>query len=131
MKFDKRILAIDPAVETERIVGSLRQKVKLVLRRHGSVVGISGGVDSAVVLALCVRAFGPEKVIAVMMPDQDSSPQSEELARALARQFGVEPVLENVTAALQGLGCYRRRDEAIRRVFPDFDSDLGYKAKIV
>jgi len=131
MKFNKNLLAIDPAAEVERIVLSLRHSVQKVLRRYGAVVGVSGGVDSAVVLALCVRAFGPAKVIAVMMPDQDSSPQSEQLAREAARQCGVEPVLENVTPALQGFGCYRRRDEAIKRVFPEFDPDRGYKAKIV
>jgi len=118
-------------VETERIVESLRQKVQQVLRRYGGTVGISGGVDSAVVLALSVRAFGPGKVIPVIMPDKDSDPLSEGLARQLARQFGVEPVLENVTLALEGFGCYRRRDEAIRRIFPEYDPARGYKAKIV
>jgi len=118
-------------VETERIVESLRRKVQQVLRRYGGAVGISGGVDSAVVLALSVRAFGPSKVIPVIMPDKDSDLLSERLARQLARQFGVEPVLENVTPALEGFGCYRRRDEAIRRIFPEYDPAVGYKAKIV
>ena len=129
MKFNKNLLAIDPAAEAERIVLSLRQSVQKVLRRYGAVVGVSGGVDSAVVLALCVRAFGPAKVIAVTMPDQDSSPQSEQLAREAARQCGVEPILENVTPALQGFGCYRRRDEAVRSVVPEYGE--GWRCKIV
>ena len=131
MKFNKQVLALDPAGETARIVQSLRRNVMNVLHRRGAVVGISGGVDSAVVLALCVRTFGPDKVVAIMMPDKDSEPESEKLARQLARQFGVEPVLEEVTAALAGFGCYRRRDEAIRRIFPEYDAASGYKAKIV
>jgi len=131
MKFNKQVLALDPAGETARIVQSLRRNVMNVLHRRGAVVGISGGVDSAVVLALCVRTFGPDKVVAIMMPDKDSDPESEKLARQLARQFGVEPVLEEVTAALAGFGCYRRRDEAIRRIFPEYDAASGYKAKIV
>ncbi len=131
MRFTRNVLAIDPAVEADRIIQSLRQKVQKLLRRHGGVVGISGGVDSAVVCALSVRAFGPNKVVPVIMPDKDSDPLSERLARQLAEQLGVEPVLENVTAALEGFGCYRRRDEAIQRVFPEYDPDEGYKAKIV
>jgi NAD+ synthase len=130
MRFTRNILAIDPALETERIVQSLRQKVQKLLRRHGGVVGISGGVDSAVVLALCVRAFGA-RVVPIIMPDKDSDPLSERLARQLAQQYGVEPLLENVTAALEGFGCYRRRDEAIRRVIPEYNAAEGYKAKIV
>ena len=62
MEFSKDVLKIDPAAETERIVELLQQNVHQVLRRYGAVVGISGGVDSSTVFALCVRAFGPEKV---------------------------------------------------------------------
>jgi NAD+ synthase len=131
MRFTRNILAIDPAVETERIVQSLRQKVQKLLRRHGGIVGVSGGVDSAVVCGLCVRAFGPDRVVPVLMPDKDSDPLSERLARQLTQKLGVEPVLEDVTPALEGFGCYRRRDEAIRRVFPEYDPAGGYKAKIV
>ncbi len=131
MRFNRNVLVVDPAAESDRIIQSLRQQVQRVLRRYGAVVGISGGVDSAVVCALCVRAFGPEKVVPVIMPDKDSDPVSETLARQLARQLGVEPVLENVTPALEGFGCYHRRDEAIRRVFPEYDPARGYKAKIV
>ncbi|MDE3066475.1 MAG: NAD(+) synthase [Verrucomicrobiota bacterium] len=131
MQFTRNVLALDPAQEAGRIVQALRRNVLSVLRRRGAVVGISGGVDSSVVLALCVRAFGSDKVVAVMMPDKDSDPESEKLARQLARQFEVEPVLEDVTPALDGFGCYRRRDEAIRRIFPEYDAARGYKAKIV
>jgi NAD+ synthase len=131
MQFTKNALNLDPADETNRIVEFLQQKVRRSMRRSGGVVGISGGIDSAVVLALAVRAFGPQKVVAVMMPDKDSDPISEKLARELAASYGVEPILEDITNALEGFDCYRRRDDAIRRVFPQYDAIKGYKAKIV
>jgi len=132
MKFHKRILDIDPEAETTRLVTLLRQTVRQKLHRYGCVVGVSGGVDSSTVLALCVRAFGPRRVVAVMMPEKDSDTESEKLARKLADRFGVENVLrENITPALEGFGCYPRRDEAIQRIFPEYDPDAGYKAKIV
>ena len=131
MQFTKNILNLDPARETDRIVQFLQQNVRRTMRRQGGVVGISGGIDSAVVLALSVRAFGPRNVVAVMMPDKDSDPISEKLARELAVCFGVEPILENITSALEGFSCYRRRDDAIRRVFPEYDAARGFKAKIV
>jgi NAD+ synthase len=130
MCFSKESLNLDPAVETERIVAFLQKTVRRNMRR-GAVVGISGGIDSAVVLALAVRAFGAERVVAVMMPDKDSDPISETFARELAAKYGVQPLLEDITAALQGFDCYHRRDDAIRRVFPEFDAAKGYKAKIV
>ena len=128
MAFHKDVLKIDPAAVTEKLVANLRRDVRQTLRRSGAVVGISGGLDSSTVLALCVRAFGPNRVIGVMMPEKESSPDSTSLARKLADQFGVETVVEDVTGALTGFGCYARRDEAIKRVFPEYDS--GYKAKI-
>jgi NAD+ synthase len=131
MTFNRDVLKIDPAAETERLVNWLQHNVHQVLRRYGAVVGISGGVDSSTVFALCVSAFGADKVAAVMMPEKDSDPESETLARQLAAHFGVEPVLENITPVLEGFGCYPRRDEAIRRLFPEFDARLGYLSKIV
>ena len=131
MPFDRSSLLLDPGAEIERIVDFLRTSLRQVLRKQGGVVGISGGVDSSLVLGLAVKAFGPEKVTAVMMPEKDSDPESERLARLAACHFGVEPILENITPVLEGFGCYPRRDEAVRRIFPEFDASAGYKMKIV
>jgi len=129
--FDRHVLDIDAAAETRRIVQILRQTVGRIMHRRGGVVGISGGIDSSVVLALCVRAFGAAQVTPLLLPERDSDCESETLARRVAEQLGVEPVLENIMPALEGLGCYARRDAAIRRIFPEYDAAAGYKAKIV
>ena len=118
MPFNKNILDINPEVETERLVNLLRDTVHQKLKRRGAVLGISGGVDSSVVLALCVRAFGPQRVVPLILPEKDSDPESEQIANRLSNQYDVKPVLEVITPALEGFGCYPRRDEAIRRVFP-------------
>jgi NAD+ synthase len=130
MGFNKDILTFDAAAVTEQLVTRLRQDIHHTLRRRGAVVGISGGVDSAVVLALCVRACGPQRVVGLIMPERDSSSESTPLAQALAEHYGVESLVEDITEALRGLGCYRRRDEAIARVFPEYDPNT-YQAKIV
>jgi NAD+ synthase len=127
--FNRQSLDIDAARETERLVEYLRHSVHETMRRQGAVVGISGGIDSSVVLALCARAFGPEHVVGILLPEQESSPESAELAHRLAAQYGVTTVTEDISGSLEGAGCYRRRDEAIKRIFPDFSS--GWKAKIV
>ena len=130
MTMNRNVLDLDPAAETERIVGWLRDGMRS-LRRTGAVIGISGGIDSSVSLALCARAFGPERVVALMLPEKDSDPLSEDLARELAAQYGITPILEVITPALDGFGCYPRRDEAIARLFPEYDPGAGYLAKIV
>lgn len=131
MTFHKNIIDIDPAAETDQLVKALRQTVQKDLKRRGGVIGVSGGVDSSVVLALSVRAFGPQRVAAITLPEKDSEPESIELADCVARHYGVKLVTEDITKALQGLGCYHRRDDAIRRILPEYDASVGYKAKLV
>jgi NAD+ synthase len=129
MVFTKNDIKIDAAAEVKRIVDQMQQIVGQNLRKRGAVIGISGGLDSSVCLALSARAFSPERVLGVTMPESDSNPESAALARKLAKKFGVSYIVEDMTAALAGFGAYRRRDEAMRNVFPEYDAT--YKAKIV
>jgi NAD+ synthase len=130
-QFSKDIIRLENVKEVvDKIVVKLADDVLKNLKRSGGVVGISGGIDSAVCLALSVKAFGPDKTVAVMMPDKDSSPESEILARELADRFSVKSLfMENMTDALTGFNCYQRRDEAVKRVFPEYDPST-YKMKI-
>ena len=111
------------------IIEQMRNDVLQRFKRNGAVVGISGGIDSSVCFALAAKAFGPEKVLGVMLPEKDSSPDSEMLARELAAKFGVKAIKEEITGALSGFGCYERRDEAVKRVFPEYDP-ATWKMKI-
>lgn len=128
--FSKDILHIENIDEvTNDIISKLKTDVAKKLQRRGGVIGISGGIDSSVCLALSAKAFGPERVTAIMLPEQDSSDDSKNLALKLAKKFNVETLEENITKALDGFGCYERRDEAIARVITDFDPKVD-KAKI-
>jgi len=128
MNFTKDSINIDPAKEVEIITSRLKESVAKKLKKRGAIVGISGGIDSSVVLALCAKAFGPERVLGVMMPESDSNPDSLDLAKSLSKKFNTKYMIEDMTATLAGFSCYNRRDEAIKNVFPEFDST--YKAKI-
>src|SRR5450759_1807083 len=115
--FSKDILIInDITAECDRMVSKLRENVLHSLHRIGGVVGISGGIDSAVSMVLAAKALGIENVLGIMLPEQDSSSDSARFAQKLADKFGVKAITENITGALQGFGCYQRRDEAVKRV---------------
>ncbi|MDD4727857.1 MAG: NAD(+) synthase [Dysgonamonadaceae bacterium] len=116
--------------ECDKIVDKLKKTVYHQLNRRGGVVGISGGIDSSVTLALTVRALGAENVIGIILPESESSSDSEIMAKELAKRFGVKVVVESITPALKGFGCYSRRDSAISNVIPAFNSDTD-KSKIV
>ncbi len=123
------VLVIDAAGEIERICRAVQDIVFQKLRRRGAVLGLSGGIDSSVVAALCVRALGKDRVVGLFMPEADSLGESLRLGRVIADALGIVTVLEDITPMLQASGCYRRRDEAIRKVIPDYRAD--YKSKLV
>lgn len=127
-RFTTDVLALDAAAEVERIAASMVPALRHDLRRRGIVVGVSGGIDSSVCVALAAHALGPERVLALLMPEADSDPSSQERGQRLCDQLGVEAVVEDIAPALAAMGCYRRRDDAIRRVFPDYGD--GWRQKI-
>ncbi len=87
--FSREVLRIDPRQVAEQIEASIRQVVLGDLRRRGAVVGMSGGIDSSVVAALCARALGRERVLGLLMPERDSSGDALRLGRMLAEQLGI------------------------------------------
>lgn len=127
--FSRRMLQLDAVKETARICEWIQTTVATTLKRKGVVVGLSGGIDSSVVAALSVKALGPDRVFGIMMPERDSSDDSQALAEVLAESLGIETVLEGLTPMLDGAGCYQRRDAAIQSVVPEFRSD--WKSKLV
>jgi NAD+ synthase len=127
--FHADILKLDAEAQTQRIAESLRVQVLQTLRRKGVVVGISGGIDSAVVAALCVRAFGADKVLGLFMPERDSSDDALRLGRMVASSLGLAALTEDIAPALAGLGCYQRQNEAIRTLVPTYGD--GWKCKLV
>jgi NAD+ synthase len=129
-KFSKDILII-PSVEEEieQICSNLREDIHIKLKRKGAIVGISGGIDSSVTLALAVKALGADMVIGIMLPEKDSSNESKEFSLKLAEKFNIQTIEENITGALEGFGCYKRRDEAVSSIFPEYNP-VDYKMKI-
>lgn len=116
--------------ETTRISQWIERQVLQEFKRRGGVVGVSGGIDSAVVLGLTTRALGRNKVIALFMPEKDSSGESESLAEEVATRFGVELVSTDISPALTALGCYDNLTAAIRETFPNYVPNCD-KVKLV
>ncbi len=127
--FGKDTLLLDARVEVDRIIEALRQQVFGTLRRRGVVVGLSGGIDSSVVAALCVGAFGKDKVLGIFMPESHSSGDSLRLGRVVASQLGINSIVEEITPALEGIGAYSRQIDAIRTAVPAYGQ--GWKCKLV
>lgn len=126
--FHSDVLKIDATEETKKITAAIQENVYDVLNKQGAVVATSGGIDSSVTVALATRALGKERVLALCLPERDSRAESKSLADLVIENLGVESITENIGPVLDAFGCYQRRDEAVKRVFPEYTSD--YKLKI-
>ncbi len=121
-------LGIDLAAEADRIAQRIRAYLAAA-RRRGAVVALSGGIDSSVTAALCVHALGSEHVFGLHMPERASSPETIRLSTSVSDALGIDSTVEELSAPLEALGCYRRYDEAVRKVVPNYGE--GWKSKIV
>jgi NAD+ synthase len=127
--FSPDTLKIDPKAEVAKIVAALRSQLRS-LRKWGLVLGLSGGIDSSVSLALAVEAVDKRNVQVLFMPERDSDHESLDLGRLVAGHYHVEGVLEDIGPTLDALGCYERRDAAIRTIVPDYGRDWACKVVI-
>lgn len=125
---NKNVLSIDEESEIDKITTRIREILQKDLRKRGLVVAISGGVDSAVSAALCVRAIGVKKVFGLLLPEKDSSSESVTLGKEVALQLGIEYQIQDIAPTLEAIGCYKWRDNAMKAIFPDYTSE--WKSKI-
>jgi NAD+ synthase len=120
-------------MDNDRVIETICTRLRAILSkdvgRRGFVVAMSGGIDSSVSSALCVKALGTERVYGLMLPERDSSGFSTARGRQLAEHLGIKYEVFDIAPALEGIGCYQWRDDAIRKVFPQYGE--GWKNKIV
>ena len=125
----QQILSFDKDAEVAKITAGIREIHSKKVHRRGLVIAMSGGIDSSVSAALSVKAVGPGKVFGLLLPEQDSSSESEQKGRILAEHLGIQYLVHNIAPTLEAIGCYKWRDEAIKATFPEYGP--GWKNKIV
>jgi NAD+ synthase len=70
----------------------------------GVVLGLSGGIDSATVAALCSKALGSKNVFALLLPEKETRKQKDiDDAKSIAKQFNIETQTIDITQALEGI----------------------------
>ncbi|MGB9906494.1 MAG: NAD(+) synthase, partial [Candidatus Saccharicenans sp.] len=127
-EFSYNLLKLHCPEETERLTAFISEAVARRLRKQGAVVAISGGIDSAVTAALCVRALGADKVIGLLMPEKDSHPDTLQLSQMVGDSLGIKTIHREITPILTGLGFYQEIADCIRELIPEYAD--GWKWKI-
>ncbi len=126
--FSQETLKIDTKKETERIVEKIQNLYRTKFMKTGAVVALSGGIDSSVVAALCVRALGKDHVTGLLMPEKESSAETLQLSKSIVENLEIDSVFTDITPVLDALGCYQNRDKAIKQIIPEYTTE--YKVKI-
>ena len=103
---NNNLLDLDLEESRKKITHFIRKNTS-DLGKQGAVIGLSGGIDSALVLKLCSEALGPENVIAIMLPERDSGAQHAIDAKKFADSLGVKLIYKKITSLLSLIGIYR------------------------
>ena len=126
MHFDLDILKIDPEKETGKVSGFVADQVSKVFRRSGVMVGLSGGVDSAVMASIAIRAVGKDNVVALILPEKESNPVSRDYAVKQAKALDLEFKEIDITSTVDSVVGYEWRDEYIKSLIPEYSTDCKY-----
>ena len=108
----------------------IKNEVFEKFQKSGAVLGLSGGIDSAVTCGLCVKSLNPEKILGLIMPERESDPQSQETAENVGKEFNIETKVVDITSILESFGVYEKKENIVREKFPDFDSECKYRVVV-
>ncbi len=127
--FHREMEEFDAAALVAEVSGRIREILIHRLKRRGIIVGLSGGIDSSVTAALAVEAVGNRRVVAILMPERHSSPDTLEMSQLVAHHFKIPTEHEDITAILEAVRFYPRYSQAVQQVIPGYRD--SWTSKIV
>ena len=117
-----------------RTISSIEKFVKDEIlnefQRKGAVIGISGGIDSAVMTSICTKSVNPNQVLGLIMPEKESDPSSEIFAKKIANQLDIETKVIDITSILESFGVYDNKENIIKEKFSNFNNNCMYSVRV-
>ena len=115
----------------EEVVDSLTEfiveQVNKIFKKRGVVIGLSGGLDSSVIAALCVRALGPKNVFGIIMPEKESNSNSIILAKNLAEKLEIKTKIVDISNTLKSFDVYQNKEQIIKKYFAEINEKTQYR----
>ena len=108
----------------------LKEEILREFQKKGAVVGISGGIDSAVIASICARSINSNQVLGLIMPEKESDPTSQILAKKIANQLGIETKIIDITSILESFGVYDNKEKIIKEKFSNFNNNCKYSVRV-
>lgn len=126
MIFSRDILKIDPEIELEKLSKFIVEQLRVIFRRKGVIVGLSGGIDSACMAAVAAHSVGRDNVVGLILPETESNPISSKYALKHAESLGIEHRQINIAPTVDSVVQYKWRDEFIQRMVPEYQPGFKY-----
>ncbi|RXA19385.1 NAD(+) synthase [Methanosarcina sp. MSH10X1] len=112
-----------------KLRGFIRDQVT-GFKKKGVIIGVSGGIDSAVALTLCVQELGKENVYGLLLPEEESAPSSKTLGAEVCESLDVSYEEVPISPILRSLNIYDQKEQIIKRTCPEYDPDI-HKTSLV
>ncbi|AKB42935.1 NAD(+) synthase [Methanosarcina vacuolata] len=106
-----------------KLRGFIRDQVT-GFKKKGVVIGVSGGIDSAVILTLCVQELGKENVYGLLLPEEESAPSSKTLGAEICESLGVSYEEVPISPILRSLNIYDKKEQIIKKACPEYDARI-------
>ncbi len=114
----------------ENISNFIKNEVFEQFHKKGAIIGLSGGIDSAVTAALCIKSLGSKNVVGLIMPEKESDVKSQQLAQQIAKRFDIETKLIDISDILESFGVYQNKEKIVKDKFTDFNSACKYRVVV-
>jgi len=116
--------------DVENMCTFLQGEIFVKSQKSGAIVGLSGGIDSTVTMALCAKALGSEKTLGLTMFEKESSPSNKDLINEIAQNYDIKIKNIDITPILDSFGVYSYRENIVKEKFPDFNSNCKYRVVV-
>ncbi len=124
-------LSVNIIEELNGDIGNIALKLRSFIRdqitgfkKKGVVIGVSGGIDSAVALTLCVQELGKENIYGLLLPEEESASSSKTLGAEICESLGVSYEEVPISPILRSLNIYEQKEKIIKRTCPEYDPSV-------
>ena len=114
----------------ENITNFIENEVFEIYQKKGLVIGLSGGIDSAITAALCSKSISSEKILGLILPEKESDPNSENLAQQIAKKYNIETKSIDISNILESFGVYENKEKIVKQKFSNYNEECKYRVVV-
>ena len=112
------------------ITNFIKNEVFEIYQKKGVVIGLSGGIDSAITAALCTKSIGSEKILGLILPEKESDVNSKNLALQIAEKYNIDTKTIDITNILESFGVYENKEKIVKQKFLNYNEKCKYRVVV-